>query len=99
LVLTGFMHFRKVRGYASEAEIHVENNPYIYKLSPGFQSIAVFPFYLLVTRLLVKLANNEKLDEKDQKIISKLEKDINILLKGGYVGLEKRKVSFGTDKD
>jgi len=99
LVLTGFIHFKKVRGYASEAEVHVENNPYIYKLTPGVQSNVVFPFYVLVTRLLVKLANNEKLDEEDQKIISKLEKNLDILLKGGYVGLEKRKVSFGTDKD
>jgi len=99
LVFTGFMHYKKIRGYASEAEVHTENNPYIYKLSPGFQSNVIFPFYLLATRLLVKLANNEKLDEKDQKMISKLEKNLDILLKGGYVGLGKRQVSFGKDKD
>ncbi len=99
LVFTGFMHYKKIRGFASEAEVNTENNPYVYKLSPGHQSNVVFPFYLLVTKLLVKLANNEKLDEKDQKIISKLEKNLDILLKGGYVGLEKRQVSFGTDKD
>ncbi len=99
LVFTGFLHYKKVRGYASEAEVNTENNPYVYKLNPGYQKEVIFPFFLLVTRLLVKLANNEKLDEKDKKIVSKLEKQFDILLKGGYVGLEKRQVSFGTDKD
>ena len=86
LVLTGFVHYKKIPGYKSEAEVNVESNPYTYKLSPGFWLHVIMPFYLLSSKILVKLSNNEKLTDDELKEISKLQKKMDHLLKGGYVG-------------
>jgi len=98
LVLTGFLHYKKLPAYKSEAEVNIENNPYVYKLPPGFQLHAVFPFYQLTIKLLLKLSQNEKLSDDDLNEISKLQKKIDTLLSGDYIGADKRRLSFGGKK-
>lgn len=98
LVLTGFVHYKKIPGYKSEAEVNVESNPYTYKLSPGFWLHVIMPFYLLTSKILVKLSNNEKLTDDELKEISKLQKKMDHLLKGGYVGDKSKKTSFDLSK-
>ena len=98
LVLTGFIHFKKLPGYKSEAEVSVESNPYTYKVPPGWMKHVFVPYYLVTTKYLVKIANNEKLNEDDIKEITVLQKKMESLIKGEYVGIEGRILSFGDDK-
>ena len=86
LILTGWLHFRRSTAYKSEAEISFESNPYIYKLPPGFWVKAVMPFYLQTSKMLVKISKNESLTDEEIQKISDLEKTMNHLIKGGYVG-------------
>ena len=98
MVLTGFIHYKKIPGYKSEAEVTVESNPYVYKLPPGHALHVYYPFLLLATKILVKIADNEKLDKDDIKEVKEIQKKIDVLLKGGYVGTKGRGLSFGQEK-
>lgn len=93
LVLVGYMHYKKTAAYSAEADINVESYPYWYKLPPGWNAEVLFPLYLTQMNLLVKLARNEKLTEEDNNKINELQKNLDILIKGGYVGNPKRKPS------
>jgi len=99
LVLTGFVHYRKIPGYKSEAEVNVENNPYTYKVAPGWARHVMIPYFLFVTNALLKISKAEKLSEEDMKDLENIQKKIHQLLKGEYVGLEGRVVSFGKSED
>jgi len=99
LVLTGFFHYRKMPSYKSEAEVNVETNPYTYKISPGHLKEVYYPSLLFILKILTKTSNNGKLSNDDLKEFKKLEKKINHLLEGGYVGLKGKQVSFGTAEE
>ena len=99
MVLTGFVHYKKIPGFQSEAEINVENNPYIYKLQPGFQKEVVFPWQLVMSKILLKIAADEKLTESEIKEIKELQKKMTHLLEGGYVGVKDRQLSFGKENE
>lgn len=86
LVFIGYIHYKKSAAYRSEADIATESNPYVYKLSPGHATLVVFPMYLLLTNLLVKLSKNEKLTEEEIFQIEEIQKNLKILIDGGYVG-------------
>lgn len=86
LVLTGWIHFRRSTAFKSEAEINVESNPYQFKLPPGWWLHVIMPFFLQTTKTLVKLSNKESLTDKDMNDINELQKKMEHLLKGGYVG-------------
>jgi len=98
LVFIGYLHFKKMPAFKSEAEVNIENNPYNYRIPPGWWTEAVFPFYLLTTKILLKLSNNEKLTEAEIKNLDELQKKFVHLLEGGYVGNKKRKLSFDLNK-
>ena len=99
LVLTGFIHYKKVPAYKSEAEIGTENNPYVYKLPPGYWIQVLMPYFLAQSKLLTKLSKNEKVTDEEMNKISDLQKKMEHLIEGGYVGADKRKLSFGREKD
>ena len=86
LILTGFVHFKKIPGYKSEAEIAVESNPYVYRLPPGFWLHVVMPYFRLQSELMMKISNQEKLTEKEIEEMRKVQKDMDHLLQGGFVG-------------
>lgn len=86
LIGIGYIHFKKSAAYASEADISAESNPYVYKLQPGHAQLVVFPMYLLMTNLLVKLSKNEKLNEEEISQIEEIQKNLKILIDGGYTG-------------
>ena len=86
LITIGYLHYKKSAAYASEADISTEANPYVYKIQPGHAQIVVFPMYLLMTILLVKLSKNEKLTEEEISQIEEIQKNLKILIDGGYIG-------------
>lgn len=86
LVFVGYVHYKKSAAYAAEADINVESYPYFYKLQPGWNQEVVFPLYLTMTQLLVKLSKNEKLTDTELAKINEIEKNLDLLIRGGYVG-------------
>ena len=98
LILTGFLHFKKIPAFKSEQEIAFESNPYVYKLPPGYWFHVVMPFYLLSSKYLVKLGKNEKITDEELKEMSDLQEKMGILLKGDYIGAKGKVLSFGQDK-
>jgi len=99
LVLTGFIHYRKIPAFKTEIEVQTENNPYVYKLPPGFWLQVIMPYFLAQSKLLTKLSKNEKVTDEEMNKISDLQKKMEHLNKGGYVGTENRVLSFGKEKD
>ena len=86
LVLVGWFHYRKTAAYGSEAEVQIQNNPYMYKIPPGWHTEALFPTLLKMTEYMIKSINNEKLDDKTIDDIKAIQKKINLLLEGERIG-------------
>jgi len=95
LVLAGFIHFKKIPAFKSEQEVTVESNPYIYKLPPGFQKAVVMPQAMLINKILLRIAKSEKIisDDEIEQMLD-LQKKIDILIQGGYVGTPPGKLPF-----
>ena len=68
LVLVGYAHYKRSAAYSAEADINVEAYPYWYKLPPGWNKEVVFPLYLSMLNIMIKMSKNEKLspDEIDK---------------------------------
>ena len=86
LILIGNIHYKRSNVYSSEADILVESYPYYYKLTPGYKKEAIYPLFLIITQLLVKILQNEKMSDADKKKIDELTKKMEGLIAGGYVG-------------
>lgn len=91
LILIGYAHYKLTPAISEEVEITTESNPYFFKIPPGWNTEIVFPLYRLLTEILLKLAKNEKLSDKEIQQVSELQNKIDSLLKGGYVGDYSRK--------
>jgi len=86
LISVGYVHFKKIPAYKSEAEIAVESNPYYYRLPPGFWREALVPLNLKISNMLVKIMNNEKITKEELDEINEIHKKIEHLIAGGKVG-------------
>lgn len=91
LVAVGYVHYKRSSAYSAEADINVESYPYFYKLPPGWNQEVVFPLYSMMTHLLVKISKNEKLTDKEIEEIKSIEKKLDVLIRGGYVGSHREK--------
>ena len=85
LASVGYIHFKRLPAYASEVDISVEQNPYVFKLHPGWNKKVVFPMYGLLTTMLLKISQNEKLTEDEISEIKKVLADIDHLSAGGWI--------------
>tara|TARA_Y100000996_G_scaffold80442_1_gene54936 strand:+ start:2263 stop:2739 length:477 start_codon:yes stop_codon:yes gene_type:complete len=85
----GYLHYKKAPAYSSEVDVGIERNPYVFKLQPGWNQKVVFPMYRLLTIMLVKLSNNEKLSDDEMAEIKKILNDIEHLSKGGWINKPK----------
>ena len=86
LIFIGYIHYKKTPAFAAEAEVGAEANPYLFKLYPGYTTLALFPFYLLLIKAMLKLSKNEKLTDEEINQIIELQKQMKILINGGKVG-------------
>ena len=89
LAAIGYTHYKKMPAYSSEVDIGIERNPYVFKLQPGWNQKVVFPMYRLLTIMLLKLSNNEKLSENEVNEIKKVLTDIENLSEGGWINKPK----------
>jgi len=93
--LIGWYHLKGSSLWESEIDIGVEANPYYYKMQPGYWLEAFTPLYLELLRGLKKiLAKEGMLSEEEKKRIEDLEKKVEILIKGGYVGMPRKKINL-----
>ena len=90
LTAIGYAHYKKAPAYSSEVDIGIEQNPYVFKLpKKGWNQDVVFPMYRLLTIMLLKLSNNEKLSDDEIAEIKKVLKDIEHLSQGGWINKPK----------
>jgi len=98
LVFTGFLHYKKMPAFKTEAEVTTETNPYLYKLPPGYWAEVIIPFNLITSKILVKLSNKEELSDELLQELNEIQKKMEHLMKGGYVGSKTRKLAFDLDE-
>ena len=92
LASVGYTHYKRMPAYQSEVDISVERNPYVFKLRPGYESKVVFPMYVLLTTMLLKLSNNDKLTEEESEDIKKQLENLKHLCDGGWIDKPRRMV-------
>lgn len=91
----GWIHLKRSRLYSSETDIGVESNPYNYKLAPGYTVEVWGPYWKVTLEILRKLGEKSGvLNESDKALLEDLEKKIEILRAGGYVGKPRRTTNF-----
>lgn len=83
LVLFGYAHFKKSRAYKSEADINVEANPYYYKLPPGYNMEVLFPLYLKLSQMILKISTKEEITKDEIEELKGLQKKLEFLINGG----------------
>ena len=93
--LIGWIHMKGSALWKSEVDITVEANPYLYKMYPGYWTEAFTPLYLELLRGMKKILRKEgMLSEEEKEKIEDLEKKIETLIKGGYLGEPKTKANL-----
>lgn len=83
LTYTGYLHYKKSSAYKAEAEITIESHPYFRKMLTNTE--AVFPIYISLLDMMVKISKNEKLSDDDLKKISELKSELDTLIKTRYL--------------
>jgi hypothetical protein len=87
----GWVHMKRSGLFSSEQDISVEANPYQYKLPPGMSKEVSTPATILTLKMLRKIAeNNGLLSDSEKAAIDDLERKLQTLMEGGYVGLPRR---------
>ena len=87
----GWMHYKRTPAFTSEQDIQFEANPYYFKLPPGYYLEVFGPLYLEMLTLLKKISSTQQLiDDEDKARIEDLQRKLNVLNKGGYVGTPRR---------
>ena len=85
LVLIGYAHYKRTQAFSAEADITAEAYPYWYKLPPGWNKEVVFPLYLSMLNIMIKMSKNEKLSTEEADEITNIQKSLSTLIDGGYV--------------
>jgi len=89
-VFLGWLHLKRSGAYRSELDVSVEANPYYYKLPPGYWREALAPVLLELLRLNLKIISKETISEGEMNSLKNLQKKLETLIDGGYLGSPKR---------
>jgi len=90
LIIVGFLHMRRSRGYSSETEIANESMPYNYKLSPGVQKEIIAPLLLQLLILSRKSALNQTLTSEELSQTKQILDKFNKIDKDGSLDIPKK---------
>jgi hypothetical protein len=94
-VVIGWAHLKRSGLFASEQDISMEANPYLYKLPPGYTKELTIPATLIQLRVVRKLAETSGvLTDSERAELDELEGKFKTLMDGGYVGSPRRKLNF-----
>lgn len=92
-VLLGWIHVKRSRAWTSEMDVTVEANPYNYKLAPGYYKEVLFPLYRELLIGTTQLLDEQGLmDSSRRKRLEELRSKMDLLLRGGSVGLPSRRL-------
>lgn len=86
LIIAGFVHFRRSHAYGSEAEVATESNPYFFRAPPGWSRDVMWPVFLKMTEVMIKISKNEKLNDDELSEMAKLQEKIKSLMEGKSIG-------------
>jgi hypothetical protein len=75
LIIIGYVHFKRSGAFKAEADINIESNPHLKRILMNTE--VLFPLYLKMSDILVKLSKNEKLSEKEIEDITNLQKELS----------------------
>jgi hypothetical protein len=75
LVLVGYVHFKRSKSFRAEADVLIETNPHIRRILQNTEIL--LPSYLKLTEIIVELAENKKLTNKELEEVSKLQKQLS----------------------
>ena len=91
-IVIGWLHLKRSAAFSAEADIGIEANPYYYKLIPGKEEVYA-PLYLELLVQLKRLAKVQGLMSPEEiSRIEDLERKLQILIDGGYVGNPRRRL-------
>lgn len=79
LVLVGYLHYKKSAAFKAEADINMEANPHMRRLLLNTE--ALLSLSANMSEIMVKLAKNEKLTEKEHEEIEVLKKKLDDYIK------------------
>lgn len=79
LVLVGYLHYKKSAAFKAEADINMEANPHMRRLLLNTETLLTL--YANMSEIMVKLAKNEKLTEKEHEEIEVLKKKLDDYIK------------------
>ena len=86
VTLVGWLHFKRAGAYSAEAAIGQQATQYNFMYPPGYNKEVFGPAYLEILKINKKRLTGEKLSESDHAKIKNLEKKLQHLIDGGYVG-------------
>jgi hypothetical protein len=79
LVLVGYLHYKKSAAFKAEADINMEANPHMRRLLLNTE--ALLSLSANMSEIMVKLAKNEKLTEKEHEEIEVLKRKLDDYIK------------------
>ena len=86
ITFVGWLHFKRVGTFSAEAAIGQQATPYNFMYQPGYNKEVFGPAYLEILKLNKKKIIGQKLSDEDLGVIIDLEKKLQHLIDGGYVG-------------
>jgi len=91
-IIIGWVHLKRSAAFSAETDIGIEANPYYYKLIPGKEEVYA-PLYLELLVQMKRLAKMQGLMSPEEiSRIEDLERKLQILIDGGYVGNPRRRL-------
>ena len=79
LVLIGYFHYKKSSAYKAEADITIESHPHFKRMFENMDLL--LSVNLKLSKIIVKMSKNEKLDEKDSEEFANLQKELDEKIK------------------
>ncbi len=74
LVLVGYIHFKRSSAFRAERDVGIMQDPYFRRILTNTE--IMITAYIKLSELMIKLANNEKLTEKELEEFQTLQKEL-----------------------
>ena len=97
LVIIGYIHYKKLPAYKSEADVMIESNPHTRRML--INSETILGLFLQLFYMMPKLSKNEKLSEKEIKDIYKLQDNLAKYMKKRTTEPSKMETIFDTTSE
>lgn len=86
VTFVGWLHFKRIGTYSAETTITYQVFPYNFMYKPGYEKEVFGPAYLQILKINKKKLIDQKLSDDEVNHIKDIEKKLQKLIDGGYVG-------------